>query len=53
MEDQVPAKFVKEAVNGLAYPLAKIINLSIKTICIPRECKIVKQKPLFQKRLKD
>ena len=34
--DQIPAKFLKEAVNLLAYPLYRIINLSIKTIHISR-----------------
>ena len=34
--DQILAKFLKEAVNLLAYPLYRIINLSIKTIHISR-----------------
>ena len=28
--DQIPAKFLKESAHVLAYPLSKIINLSVK-----------------------
>ena len=30
--DQIPAKFLKEAAHVLAYPLSKIINLSVKLL---------------------
>ena len=33
----------------LAYPLAKILNLSVKLFVFPEECKIAKLKPLFKK----
>ena len=47
--DQFPAKFLKEAADVLAYPLAKIINLSVKLSVLPEERKIAKLKPLFKK----
>ena len=37
--DQIPIKFLREAANVLAYPLAKITNLSVKLSVFPEECK--------------
>ena len=50
--DQIPAKFLKETVDMLAYPLAKVINLSVKLSVFPEEHKIAKLKPLFKKGVK-
>ena len=49
--DQISAKFLKETADVLAYPLCKVINLSVKLSVIP-ECKIAKLKPLITKRCK-
>ena len=38
-----------EAADVLAYLLPKIINLSVKLLVFPDECKIAKLKPLFMK----
>ena len=47
--DRIPAKFVKEAPDVLAYSLSKIINLLIKLTVFPLECKFSRPKPLFKK----
>ena len=46
--DQIPTKFLKAAADTLAYLLAKIINLSVKTFGFPEGCKPPKLKTLFQ-----
>lgn len=46
--NQIPAKFVKEAADVLAYSLSNIINSSIKLSVFPQECKISRLKPLFK-----
>ena len=47
--DQIPVKLLKEAADVLAYPLSKIINLSVKLSVLPEESKVAKLKPLFKK----
>ena len=47
--DRIPAKFVKEAADVLAYSLSKIINLLIKLTVFSLECKFSLPKPLFKK----
>ena len=47
--NQIPAKFVKEAADVLAYSLSNIINWSIKLSVFPQECKISRLKSLFKK----
>ena len=46
---QIPEKFPKEATDVLAYPLSKIINLSVKPSVFPKEYEIAYLKPLFEK----
>ena len=45
--DKIHAKVLKEAADVLTYPLAKIINLSVKLSVFLEEFKTVKLKPLF------
>ena len=46
---KIPAKFMKEVTDVLAYPLSRITNVSVKVSLIPEECTIVNIKPLFEK----
>ena len=50
--DQIPAKFLKEAADVVAYPLSRFINLFVKLSIFLEECKIARLKPLFKKRSK-
>ena len=47
--DQIPSKFLRDGDEVLALPLKNIINLSIKLLTFPEECKIAKLKPIFKK----
>ena len=47
--DQIPAKFLQDSAEVLAFPLGNIINLSIKLSTFPEECKIAKLKLIFKK----
>ena len=47
--DQIPAKFLRDGAEVLAFPLGNIIHLSIKLSTFPGECKIAKLKPIFKK----
>ena len=47
--DQIPAKFLRDGAEVLAFPLGNIIHLSIKLSTFPGECKIAKLKPIFIK----
>ena len=50
--NSIPAKFLKEATDLLAYPLSNITNLLVKLSrrnYFPGESKIAKPKPLFKK----
>ena len=47
--DQIPAKFLRDGAEVLAFPLGNIIHLSIKLSPFPGECKIAKLKPIFKK----
>ena len=48
--DQIPAKFLKEAGDMLAYPLSRFTKLLlVKLSVFPKECKIAKLKPQFKK----
>ena len=47
--DQIPAKFLKEAADVVAYPLSRFINLFVELSIFLEECKIARLKPLFKK----
>ena len=47
--DQIPAKFLRDGAEVLAFPLRNIINLSINLSTFTEERKIAKLKPIFQK----
>ena len=47
--DQIPAKFLRDGAEVLAFPLRSIIHLSIKLSPFPGECKIAKLKSIFKK----
>ena len=47
--DQIPAKFLGDDAEVLAFPLRNIINLSIKLSNFPEECKIANFKPISKK----
>ena len=47
--DQIPAKFLRDGAEVVAFPLGNIIHLSIKLSTFPGECKIAKLKPIFKK----
>ena len=47
--DQIPAKFLRDGAEVLAFPLGNTIHLSIKLSTFPGECKIAKLKPIFKK----
>ena len=40
--DQIPANLLRDGAEVLALPLGNIINLPIKLLTFPEECKIVK-----------
>ena len=46
---QIPAKFLRDGAEVLAFPLRNIINLSINLSTFTEERKIAKLKPIFQK----
>ena len=50
--DQIPAIYLKEAVDVLTYPLSRIINLSVKLSVFPEECNIVTLKTDLRKHQK-
>lgn len=47
--DQVPAKCLKVAADVLAYPTIQNYKFVDEIICIYKECKIAKLKPLLKK----
>ena len=47
--DQIPAKFLRDGAEVLAFPLRNIINLLIKLSTFPEVCKIAKLRPIFIK----
>ena len=47
--DKIPAKFLRNGAEALAFPLTNMINLSIKLSTFPEWCKIAKLKPMFKK----
>lgn len=46
---QVPAKFLKQSQDVLAYPLSRIISFSVRLSLIPEECNIVKTSHYLRK----
>ena len=50
--DNLAGSFLKDGLNTLCLPIAKICNLSIKLISFPDKCKVAKIKPLYKKDLK-
>ena len=51
--NQIPTKFLKDSSGPLALPLKNLINLLIKLLTFPHECKISKLKPIFRIGAKD
>ena len=47
--DKISGRFLKDGVNILAKPIAKICNISISSGLFPSDCKIAKLKPLYKK----
>ena len=47
--DQIPAKFLRDGAELLAFPFRNLINLSIKLSTFPDQCKTAKLKPRFKK----
>ena len=47
--DQIPAKFLKEAADVVAYLLSRFINLFVELSIFLEEFKIVRLKQLFKK----
>ena len=47
--DQIPAKYLRDGAQVMALPLRNIINLSINSLTLPKECKIAKLKPILKK----
>ena len=38
--DDLPARFIRDGAEGIAYPISYIINLSLKTGVVPDEMKL-------------
>ena len=47
--DKISKRFLKDGVNILAKPIAKVCNISIFSGLFSSECKIAKLKPLYKK----
>ena len=47
--DQIPSTFLTNGTEVLALPLRNKINLSIKLLTFPEECKITNLKPISKK----
>ena len=47
--DQIPAKFLMDSAEVLAFPLRNVINLSITLSTFPEDCKVAKLKPILKK----
>ena len=47
--DNLSGRFLKDGAVGLALPISKPCNLSIKRSKFPLDCKIAKLKPLYKK----
>ena len=50
--DDLPARFIRDGAEGIAYPISYIINLSIKTGVVPDEMKTARVIPLYKKNSK-
>ena len=50
--DDLPARFIRDGAEGIAYPISYIINLSLKTGVVPDEMKTARVIPLYKKNFK-
>ena len=50
--DDLPAGFIRDGAEGIAYPISYIINLSLKTGVVPDEMKTARVIPLYKKNSK-
>ena len=50
--DDLPARFIRDGAEGIAYPISYIINLSLKTGVIPDKMKTARVIPLCKKNSK-
>ena len=50
--DDLPARFIRDGAEGIAYPIPYIINLSLKTGVVPDEMKTARVIPLYKKNSK-
>ena len=50
--DDLPARFIRDGAEGIAYPISYIINLSLKTGVIPDKMKTARVIPLYKKNSK-
>ena len=48
----LPAKFIRDSAEGIAYPISYIINLSLKTGVVPNEKKTARVIPLHKNNFK-
>ena len=46
--DDLPARFIRDVAEGIAYPISYIINLSLKTGVVPDEMKTARVIPLYE-----
>ena len=47
--DDLPARFIRDGAEGIAYPISYIINLSLKTGVVPDEMNTARVIPLYKK----
>ena len=50
--DDLPARFIPDGAEGIAYPISYINNLSLKTGVVPDEMKTARVIPLYKKNSK-
>ena len=50
--DDLPARFIRDGAEGIAYPISYMINLSLKTGVVPDEMKTARVIPLYKKNSK-
>ena len=50
--DDLPARFIRDGAEGIAYPISYIINLSLKTSVVPDEMKTARVILLYKKNSK-
>ena len=50
--NDLPARFIRDGGEGMAYPISYIINLSLKTDVVPDEMKTTRVIPLYRENSK-